>query len=265
MFTENGLLRALSDQDRNALQPLLKRVDLHRGQVLEGPALAIDHALFLETGLASVVALSPQGEVGVGVVGYDGMTGIGIVLGGGRPANETRIHAAGSALAIAASDLRNLQRERPALNDLLLRYVQVSLTQASQNALCNSLARMEEKLARWILMSHDRFRGNDLTVTHEFISLMLGVRRQGITVAMHELEGGGLIKSTRENIRVLDRDGLIARAAGAYGICEEEYERLIGNWRPHGDGRTRGGTPTRPDLVSPAAMGSGNVQNTAQK
>lgn len=250
---ENGLLRALSEEDRAAVVPALRRVEFHRGKVLEESAECANQACFIETGLASVVARSPQGEVGVGVIGYDGMTGTSILLGGGPPSNETRVHASGFALAIEASTLRRLLRERPRLNDLLLRYVQVCLTQASQNALCNSHARMEEKLARWILMSHDRFRGDDLTVTHEFISLMLGVRRQGITVAMHELEGEGLIKASRETIRVLDRDGLIARARGAYGICEAEYERLIGEWRPHGRGSSAGSGERGLELLVPAA------------
>lgn len=230
---ENRLLRALSEKDRAQLLPALEHVELSRAQVLESPRTPVTHAFFVERGLASVVSQSPRRELGVGVVGNDGMTGLDIVLDARRSANETVVQAAGSALRIEAGKLHQAQMESATLRNMLLRYVHVFMIQTSQTALTNGHAGMEERLARWILMSHDRFEGNDLTVTHEFISLMLGVRRPGITEAMHVLEGRKLIRSTRDNIHVVDRQGLIGLAAESYGVCETEYERLIGECRQH--------------------------------
>jgi CRP-like cAMP-binding protein len=223
----NRLLRALSAADRELLGPSFERVELDRGTVLEEIGAQTEYAFFLETGLAAVVAHSPQRRIGVGVVGNDGMTGLDLVQDAGRAANETVVQAAGSALRIEGDKLRRVLETSITLRHMLLRYAHVFMVQASQTALTNAHATMEERLARWILMSHDRFAGDDLRVTHEFIALMLGVRRAGITTAIHMLEGNHLIRSTRDILHVDDRKGLVALASGSYGVCEAEYERLI--------------------------------------
>jgi CRP-like cAMP-binding protein len=224
---QNRLLRALAAADRDLLDGLLERIELDRGTVLEVIGAQTKYAFFLETGLAAVVAHSPHRRIGVGVVGNDGMTGLDIVQNAGRAANETVVQAAGSALRIEGEKLRLAIESSGTLRHMLLRYAHVFMVQASQTALTNGHASMEERLARWILMSHDRFDGNDLHVTHEFISLMLGVRRAGITAAIHVLEGNHLIRSSRDILHIHDRKGLIALASGSYGVCEAEYERLI--------------------------------------
>jgi CRP-like cAMP-binding protein len=229
----NRLIRAMSEGDQHLLKTHLVPVELQRGHVLETPGEKVDGAFFLDSGLASVIAQSPHRQIAVAVVGHDGMTGLDILLDSGRSANETVVQAAGSAWRIGAADLRRALQTSPTLRAHLLRYVHVFMVQASQTALTNGHAGMDERLARWILMSHDRFQGDDLMVTHEFISLMLGVRRQGVTESLHMLEGKNLIRSTRDHIGVLDRVGLIDLASGSYGVCEAEYERLIGEYRPH--------------------------------
>lgn len=226
-FRDNRLLRVLSWSDREMLRPALSTIELERGHVLEAVGASTARAFFIETGLAAVVARSPGREIGIGVVGNDGMTGLDLVLGAGLAANQTLVQSAGSAVCLLASDLREALTRSDTLHALLLRYAHVFMVQASQTALTNGHASIEERLARWILMSHDRFSGNDLTVTHEFISLMVGVRRQGITEALHLLEGRHLIVSRRDKLHVVDRSGLIALASGSYGVCEAEYERLI--------------------------------------
>jgi CRP-like cAMP-binding protein len=110
----------------------------------------------------------------------------------------------------------------------LLRYVHVFMVQNSQTALANGRGTLDERLARWLLMWHDRINRSELIVTHEFLALLLGVRRQGITVTLHELEGQGLIRAARNRVHILDRDGLRRAANGFYGIPEAEYDRLIG-------------------------------------
>ena len=226
-FRHNRLMRALLPSDQSVLLPALSMVALQRGHVLEAAGSTIEQAYFPETGLAAIVAQSPGREIGVGVVGNDGMTGCAIVMEAGIAANQTVVQSAGNAVSILAADLRKALKVSATLRTLLLRYAHVFAIQASQTALTNGHASIEERTARWVLMSHDRFSASDMTVTHEFISLMVGVRRQGITEALHALEGRHLIRSTRENLHVVDRAGLIALASGSYGICEAEYERLI--------------------------------------
>jgi CRP-like cAMP-binding protein len=224
---DNRLLRVLPDGDRRALAPSLERVELVRGTVLEKPQTRTEFAYFLESGLAAVIAHSPNRRIGIGVVGCDGVTALEVVHSAGEAAHETIVQADGTALRIDSNRLRTAMETSVSLRHVLLRYAHFFMVQASQTALNNSHALMEERLARWILMSHDRMKDDVLNVTHEFIALMLGVRRAGITAAMHVLEGNHLVKSRRNKLQVVDREGLIAITAGAYGICEDEYERLI--------------------------------------
>ena len=213
-FQGNRILRALSSCDRDLLRPALTSVELHRGRVLEVVGVATEQAFFIETGLAAVIARSPGREIGIGVVGNDGMTGLDLLFGTGLTANQTLVQSTGMAVCIGTADLQQAMRRSATLSALLLRYTHVFMVQASQTALTNGHASIEERLARWILLSHDRFSGNDLAVTHEFIALMV-------------LEGRHFIESTREKPHVVDRHGLIEPASGSYGVCEAEHERLI--------------------------------------
>jgi CRP-like cAMP-binding protein len=225
----NRLLAALPKADLDLLRPLLEEVPLDLRQVLEASGKPIPYVYFLRSGLASVIAHTRHDrQIEVGVVGFEGMTGLSIVLGDDRSSNETLIQAPGSGLRLSSEDLRRAMAASPGLRSVLMRYVSAFFAQASQTALANGRAKLEERLARWILMSYDRFAGNDLTITHEFLAIMLGVRRPGVTIGLHFLEGKGLIRSTRGLIAVLDRDGLVEQANGSYGIPEAEYERLLG-------------------------------------
>jgi CRP-like cAMP-binding protein len=137
------------------------------------------------------------------------------------------MQVAGSGLSIPAELLERVLRQHPEDSDLLLRYVQSCELQLAHSALANARYEMPQRLARWLLMSHDRIRVSDLPLTHEFLSVMLGVRRPGVTDQVHILEGSGIIKATRGNIRILDRARLEELAGGSYGIPEREYERLV--------------------------------------
>jgi CRP-like cAMP-binding protein len=147
--------------------------------------------------LVSIVGTAaPDHRIEFGMVGYEGMTGLSIVLGGDRSASEALVQASGSALRISTASLRGMLAASRSLTATLLRYVNVFMVQGSQTALANGRGRLDERLARWLLMWDDRVQPDALTVTHEFLALLLGVRRQGVTVALHELEGKGLIRST---------------------------------------------------------------------
>jgi len=225
----NRLLAVLPAVDLNRLQPSLELVDIEARQVLEMPGEAIIHVHFVESGLVSVVGTTePDHRIEVGMVGHEGMTGLGVVLGDDRSLNEALVQSSGSAWRIATPALHKAMSESPTLTATLLRFVHVFFSQASQTALANGRGKLDERLARWLLMWHDRLRDDNLTITHEFLALLLGVRRQGVTVALHDLEGRGLIKSTRSLVKILDRAGLQRAANGFYGAPEAEYDRAIG-------------------------------------
>ena len=227
--SRNRLLAVLSHADRDLLAPRLEGIELDPRQILEVPSDPISHVYFVESGLVSVVGTTqPDHRIEVGMVGYEGMTGLCIVLGDDRSANETVVQSAGSAMRLPTEALRELMKASRSLTSTLLRYVNVFMVQGSQTALANGRGRLDERLARWLLMWHDRVLADELIITHEFLAVLLGVRRQGVTVALHELEGKGLIRSTRSHVRVLDRDGLQQAANGFYGIPEAEYDRSIG-------------------------------------
>ena len=240
--SRNRLLAVLSHADRDLLTPALETIGLDARQILEAPRDPIAYVYFVESGLVSVVGTTePDHRIEVGMVGYEGMTGLGIVLGDDRSANETVVQSAGSAMRLSTKSLRELMGASRSLTATLLRYVNVFMVQGSQTALANGRGRLDERLARWLLMWHDRVLADELIITHEFLAVLLGVRRQGVTVALHELEGKGLIRSTRSHVRVLDRDGLQQAANGFYGIPEAEYDRSIGAV----DGRAPPGRPPR--------------------
>lgn len=226
----NRLLKALSEDSFAAFSSQLQFVDLPVGLVLVEPDIPTSSVVFIESGLGSVVAGAPDGEaIEVGHLGFEGMSGIHLLLKTRRTPNRTFMQVAGSGLSVPADFLEQVLRQYHDASDLLLRYVQSCGLQLAHSALANARYDMPQRLARWLLMCHDRVQSADLPLTHEFLSLMLGVRRSGVTDQIHVIEGLGIIKATRGNIHILDRSKLEELARGSYGIPEREYERLILN------------------------------------
>ncbi len=225
----NALLKRLSRADLDLLEPHLKRVDLPLRTTLENAKSLIEHVYFLESGIASVVAKIPKGrDTEVGLIGLEGMTGSLLVLGGDRAAHDTYVQVAGGGYQLPASKLVAAMSESTTLKAHLLLYVHTLFVQTGYTALVNARSKLEERLARWLLMCQDRVSDDRFAITHEFMSVMLGVRRPGVTVAIQELEGRGLIRASRGEILIRDRDGLFQIADGAYSEPEQEYERLLG-------------------------------------
>jgi CRP-like cAMP-binding protein len=158
-----------------------------------------------------------------GIIGREGLVGVPIVLGVDRSPHGFLVQAEGKALRIATADLRAINAERPAIHAVLMRYVHALMVQTASTAFSNASFTIEARLARWILMTRDRLDSEELPLTHEFLSMMLGVRRPGVTVAVQILEGNGLIRATRGRITVLDRKKLEELADSAYGLAEAEY------------------------------------------
>ncbi len=223
----NLTLSMLSASDRTLLRPLLDPVHLPLRRYLERPNKRIDFVYFPDSGFASVVAGGSAGGVEVGIIGREGTTGLAVILGADRSPHETYMQYGGTGHRISASALKGVMAQSTSLRELLLRTAYIFSIQTAQTALANGRFKLEERLSRWLLMARDRLDSDEISITQEFLALMLGVRRPGVNVAVRALEDQALIKSKRGNIVILDREGLEISAAGSYGTAEAEQRRLI--------------------------------------
>lgn len=226
--TRNRLLRAISPEDFALLAPHLESVMLELRALLITAGEDIEHVYFIERGLSSVLADEAEDRIEVGVIGPEGFAGVPVVLGVDRSPFTFMVQGEGTALRIPAGALRTAIGQSPSLLSLLARYVHCFMVLLSQTAYANAVFGIEARLARWILMTQDRLEQDDLPLTHEFLAMMLGVRRPGVTVATHVLEGNGLIRARRGRITVLDRERLKDLAGPSYGLPEAEYARVVG-------------------------------------
>jgi CRP-like cAMP-binding protein len=229
MLSSNKLLASLSTNDFDLLEPHLETVPLELRKSLERPNRRIESVYFPEAGFASVVAIQANGkQAEVGLIGREGMTGLPIVLGNHRSPHATYIQAAGEGKCIPAMELRKATQTSTSLRDSLLKFVQAFGVQTTHTAICNVQSKLDVRLARWLLMAHDRIGEDTLPLTYEFLSIMLGVRRPGVTQALQALRKRGSISYGRGQIAVEDRKELERTAGKTYGTPEAEYRRLIG-------------------------------------
>src|SRR3954447_24840598 len=224
----NRLLSGLTPEDFGLLQPHLETVPLEMRQWVIKAGEPIQHVTFPERGIVSVLADTSQGRIEVGLIGPEGMAGLPVGLGIDHSPYGYMVQAEGEALRIPAQDLRTAMRHSPSLHAGFLRYAHALMVQTAQTAYANAGFTMEARLARWVLMTDDRLERDDLPLTHDFVAIMLGVRRPGVTLAMQALESNGLIRASYGRITVLDRAGLETLAKDAYGLAEAEYARVIG-------------------------------------
>jgi CRP-like cAMP-binding protein len=214
--TRNHILSRLTRADFELLQPHLETVDLPVRKPLEARKKRVEQVYFVESGMASVVA-NGQRNIEVGVIGREGMTGLSVVMGGNaRAPHETFVQIAGNGLRIASDELRKAIGASVPLHHALLRYAHAFMIQTTQTALANGRSKIDERLARWLLMADDRVDGNELPLTQEFLAIMLGVQRSGVTIALQELERTGLIAHRRGVITILQREALEESSNGAY-------------------------------------------------
>jgi CRP-like cAMP-binding protein len=225
----NRLLAVMSAADLALLRPHLKLVAMPLLKDMERANRRIDTVYFMEAGIASVVAeQADEMKIEVGLIGAEGMSGTAVVLGGDQSPHSTYIQAVGEAQQMAAKELRKAMDASESLRNLLLKFVQVFMIQTAHTAIANARAKIDQRLARWILMAHDRTHNDTLALTHEFLALMLGVRRAGVTEALQSLKRQKLIDTGRNQILVLNRKGIERVAGNSYGVPEKEYRRLIG-------------------------------------
>jgi CRP-like cAMP-binding protein len=225
----NRLLAALPPADFERLSASLTLVSLSLKQTLFEADEPIGAAYFVETGMVSYLAYLENGDaIEVGLIGPEGMVGMPLILGVDSAPAGAIVQMQGTALRISPAALRQAFNESKVLRTRLLRYMQALYTQVSQTAACNGHHGLEERLARWLLIAHDRAEGDQFPMTHEFMALMLGVRRSGVTVTASTLKQAGLISYANGRMTILDRPALEAVACECYGIVQRQFEQLLG-------------------------------------
>jgi CRP-like cAMP-binding protein len=230
----NRLLSALPSADLKALEPHLQLVELKAGSKLELPGTPSKHAHFIESGLISVVIKVGGTEAEVGLVGREGLIGVPAVLGSEVADYFGVVRHAGEAYRIEVDRLREVMAAHRSIGALVLRYVQAGTAQIIYSSFANGHLNVPGRLARWLLMAHDRIDGDTLTLTHDTLAAALGSKRPGVTTALHQLEGDGALRSRRNQIVIRDRDKLAAAAGPTYGPAERAYDSLIGPAPAHG-------------------------------
>jgi CRP-like cAMP-binding protein len=226
--TRNFILDALSPDEYEHLAVHLEPVALRAGEVLYDPEEPVTHVYFPNQGTVSVVSVFEDGAgVEVSMVGNEGMFGINVVLGSISAPLKAVVQLEGNALRMRADVVRREFKAGGQFHDVLLRYTQAFIIQIAQNAACNNSHPVEGRLAKWLLTCQDRAHSDELGLTHEFISEMMGVRRAGITEAAGRLQDSGFIRYRRGRIHILDRRGLEAVACVCHAIVKKEFDRLL--------------------------------------
>lgn len=224
----NSLLAAFPTAEWQRIAPLLEAVDLPLGLVLHESGSKMSHVYFPINAIVSLLYVLQNGDSAeIAVVGNEGVVGIALFMGGETTPRRAVVQSAGKGYRLRKSDIREeFARSGPVLQ-LLLRYTLALMTQMAQTAVCNRHHSLDQQLCRWLLLSLDRLKGNELVMTQELISNMLGVRREGVTEAALKLQKIGLIKYARGRIVVLDRAGLEERTCECYAVVKDEYDRLL--------------------------------------
>ena len=225
---KNHLLASLPEDDFARIQSKLEPVSFKLGIPLYESGDRLEYAYFPTTAIVSMLYIMENGSTAeIGVVGNDGVLGMALFMGGDTTTSRAIIQSAGECFKMTAKDLKEEFARGGAFQNLLLRYIQALMTQISQTAVCNRLHSVEQQLCRWLLLSHDRLDSDKLVMTHDLISNMLGVRREGITRAAQKLSERGLIKNTRGTITLIDRQGLEGAVCECYQVVNDEYNRLL--------------------------------------
>jgi len=233
--SENRLIAALPPAEAERWLPLLESVDMPLGSVLYESGGTLRHVYFPTTSIVSLLYVMENGASAeiAAVVGNEGIVGVSLFMGGESTPSRAVVQSAGHGFRLKADTMKTeFNRVGPVLH-LFLRYTQALITQMAQTAVCNRHHSLDQQLCRWLLLSLDRLRGNELVMTQELIANMLGVRREGVTEGALKLQHAGLIRYARGHITVLDRKGLEKRSCECYAVVKKEYDRLLPNELAH--------------------------------
>jgi len=224
----NQLLAALPDSEWLRWQSHVEHITMPLGQVLYEPGATLSHVYFPTDSIVSLLYVMENGaSAEIAVVGNEGIVGISLFMGGESTPSRAVVQSAGEGFRVRAQMMKDeFNRAGPVLH-LFLRYTQALITQMAQTAVCNRHHSLDQQLCRWLLLSLDRLRNNELVMTQELIANMLGVRREGVTEGALKLQQDGLIHYVRGRITVLDRSGLEKRTCECYAVVKKEYDRLL--------------------------------------
>lgn len=226
----NRLLSLLSDNEYEHLRPHLSLIVLEYRKSLYEAARPIQHVYFPVTGVASLVINTTDGaSAEVGTIGSEGMVGLPVCLGEREAPSSAYVQVPGTALKMDADTFRGELDHCPTLNLAMLRYVHAFFNQVAQSAACAHLHRVEQRCCRWLLMTRDRMPSGEFLLTHEFLGMMLGVRRTTVTEVMGNLQKAGLIRYRRGHVSILDPEALHQRACECYDVSKLEFDRLLGD------------------------------------
>jgi CRP-like cAMP-binding protein len=225
----NRLLALLPRRDYERLRPHLERVPLEYRKSLYRARKAIDYVYFIETGVGSLVNTMANGQAAeVGTIGNEGMVGLPLVLGDDRAPMSVYVQVPGVGMKMEASLFVQELARSGSMRDVMHRYSHAFFNQVAQSAACNHFHTLEQRTCRWMLMTHDRMQSDEFLLTQEFLAMMLGVQRTGVSAAAASLKEGGLIRYTRGNVTILDRRGLEQRSCECYAVSKREFDRLLG-------------------------------------
>lgn len=229
----NHLIAALPEDEFTRINPSLEPVSLSLGEVIYESGEQLEYIFFPTTAIISLLYIMENGSTAeIGMSGNDGLVGIALYMGGSTTPSRAVVQSAGNAFRMPSKALKEEFTRGGVFQKVLLRYTQSLMTQISQTAVCNRLHTVEQQLCRWLLINHDLLRTNKLIMTHDLIANMLGVRREGVSIAAGRLQEKGLIKYVRGTITMLDREALELAACECYRVVRDEYDRLLGTYIP---------------------------------
>lgn len=226
----NRLLNMLSKADYSRLRPHLERVILEYRKSLYRDNKKIAFVYFVESGVASLVNTMANGQAAeVGTIGNEGLVGLPLLFGDDHAPTSVYMQVPGEGLRIPAAVFRDELRRSASMQVVMLRYAHALFNQVAQSAACNHFHSLEQRCCRWLLMTRDRMQSDEFLLTQEFLAMMLGVQRSGVSIAAGSLQRAGLITYSRGDVTILDRPGLRDLSCECYGISKREFDRLLRN------------------------------------
>jgi CRP-like cAMP-binding protein len=226
----NRLLGLLPPRDYARLLPHLHRIPLEYRQSLYRANKPIGSVYFIETGVGSLVNTMANGQASeVGTIGNEGVVGLPLVFGDDRAPTSVYIQVPGAGLKMKAAIFKRELVRSASMRRVMLRYAHAFFNQVAQSAACNHFHSIDQRCCRWLLMTHDRMQSDEFLLTQEFLAMMLGVQRTGVTVAASALQRAGLIRYSHGNVTIIDRRGLLRHSCECYGVSKKEFDRLLGD------------------------------------
>jgi len=225
----NRLLGLLTPRDYARLRPHLHRIPLEYRKSLYRARKAADYVYFIETGVGSLVNTMANGQAAeVGTIGNEGVVGLPLLFGDNIAPTSVYVQVPGAGLRMKAKRFEKELARSASMRAVMLRYAHAFFNQVAQSAACNHFHSIQQRCARWMLMTHDRMESDQFLLTQEFLAMMLGVQRTGVSGAAGGLQQAGLIRYNRGHVTILDRSGLVRRSCECYGVSKREFDRLLG-------------------------------------